>query len=110
MAAAPEIRRVDRSFQTVARAKPVRPDVDIASDVSPQPAQERLVVHSLAAVRLHLDGHELAVLDPRTPDRHGPPMQLAARADVRRERADPVQQLLRRGGPRALPGPRAGLF
>ena len=44
---------------------------------------------------LHLDRDELAVLEPRLPDRHAPAVQLAARADVRRERPDPVQALLR---------------
>ena len=56
-------------------------------------AQKVLVRHALAAFGLHLLRHELAVLEPRAPDRDRPPVQLAARTDVRRERADPVQAL-----------------
>src|SRR5207237_746422 len=48
----------------------------------PQTAQPRLVLHPPAALGLHLDGDELAVLDARPPDRDAPPVQLPARADV----------------------------
>ena len=48
-----------------------------------QAAMKALVVHAPAALRLHLERYELAVLERRPPDRDRPSVQLAARADVR---------------------------
>src|SRR5215204_2721308 len=55
--------------------------------------------HAPAALRLHLEDLEPVVVEPRAPDDHRAAMQLSARANVRRERPDPVVQLFRRPGP-----------
>src|SRR5205807_6318131 len=60
-----------------------------------QAAQELVVAHSSPPLRLHLDRHEAAVLEACLPDGDAAAVELAARADVRRESPDPVQKLLR---------------
>src|SRR4029453_7406458 len=76
---------------------------------SAEPSQELVVAHTAPPVGLHLDRNELSVLQPRAPDRDRPPVQLASGADVRREGADPIEQLLRRSVPIELAVLRADL-
>src|SRR5205085_789418 len=66
---------------------------------SPQAAQELLVGHPPPALRLHLEDLELPVGEARAPDDDAAAVQLPAGADVRRQRTDPVVELLGRTAP-----------
>ena len=65
-----------------------------ARGLRPQAAEPCVVGHPAAPVGLHVDGLERAVVrDPCLPDRDAAAVQLRARADVRGQRADAVDEL-----------------
>ena len=61
----------------------------------PQAAKVVLVRHRPPALRLHDLRHEASILHPRPPHRHPSTVELGLCPDVRRQRADAAQALLR---------------